>query len=215
MKQCKGKRNLKHYDKLPWKSTDGISGCIMKDDRWRIRGKVTLEDVQRAIRRMRNNRSPGQNGVPAEAWKHASEEAIQTLCDAMKRVLFDGDELPEDWRGGIVRFLLKKEPNSALKNWRPICLLQISYKIFTSIVNSRLQTIAEHNGVFEHTQEGFRAKRSGKRQIQRLLHIVNLLKLKDKSCVVCFLDFSNCFNSISIEAILRLACWKWALKPKT
>ena len=165
MKGCKGKRNLKFYDNLPWKPGDGITGCIKRDPRWRIRGKVTIEDVCRAIRRMRNNCSPGANCVPAEACKYASKEAIQTLCDAMNRILFDGDELPEDWRGGIVCFLLKKEPNSSLKNWRPICLLQLSYKIFTAIVNSRLQRIAEHNGVFEHTQEGFRAKRSGKQQI--------------------------------------------------
>jgi hypothetical protein len=66
--------------------------------------------------------------------------------------LLNGGELTDDWKGGLVRLLAKREPASQLENLRPVTLLNTIYKLFSGIVNYRLQRAMETRGVIEEAQ---------------------------------------------------------------
>ena len=133
-RQCEGHRNPAKHDPVPWTDKDLITNCIKTNGTLRIGGKVSLEDVKMTINVMKSGKSQMDNQVPIKAWKNAPDYALQVLCDAINEYLVDKKPIPPDWEGGVVKFLLEKEPSSEMKNWRPICLLQVSYKIYTSIV---------------------------------------------------------------------------------
>ena len=46
-------------------------------------------------------------------------------------------------QNGIIRLLFKKDNPTNLKNWRPISLLNIDYKIFTKVLALRIQTVMD------------------------------------------------------------------------
>jgi hypothetical protein len=83
-------------------------------------------------------------------------------------------------------------------------MAETSYRIFSSIVATRLQTVAEKSGILEHTQEGFRPRHGTRRQIERLVCILRKSKLARVPVVAVFLDFCNAFNSIDITAAIKI-----------
>jgi ribonuclease HI len=197
-------RNPAVYDNVPWGEE-----CFTQHRRvpqhfpYRLADPLSLPEVKRAISRMKNRKAPGMNGVGAELWKHAPDWMVEELRKQINSVL-EGGPMPPEWRGGIVHLLFKKHPSNKISNWRPICMAETSYRIFSSIVATRLQTVAEKSGILEHTQEGFRPLHGTRRQIERLLSILRKSKLARVPVIAVFLDFCNAFNSIDITAAIKI-----------
>ena len=86
--------------------------------------------------------------------------------------VLQGKAMPDHWRGGTVQFLFKKPPASSLSNWWPICLLSVSYRLYSSIITDRLSRMVEAYGILDQLQEAFRLQRGTRRQIETLLNII-------------------------------------------
>jgi len=70
-----------------------------------LRQPIDLDTLD--LSRMPNNRSPVHDGGPYEFFKFGPPELKQLLLDAVNAALTTGT-IPDDWRGGMVRLLLKK-----------------------------------------------------------------------------------------------------------
>eukprot|EP00961_Rhodomonas_salina_P083597 1123066-Rhodomonas_salina.1 len=91
---------------------------------------------------MKSRKAQGQDKMLPELWKEGPTSLLQTLCNAINNALITG-KMPDEWRDGTIRFLLKKEPSTLLSNWRPVCLLATAYKVYAVIINHSLKTIVE------------------------------------------------------------------------
>eukprot|EP00961_Rhodomonas_salina_P129076 1738956-Rhodomonas_salina.1 len=69
---------------------------------------------------------------------------------------------------GQIRLLFKKEPATNLRNWRPVCLLQMIYKLVSLVINDQLYVMVEKYNLLEGSQEGFRKMLGTGRQAQSL-----------------------------------------------
>lgn len=191
----------KTYSQVPWGGGIGIFESHRKvpgDTPLSLTDTIPLRELRRVIRNLKNNKAPGDDHMLAELYKYAPDEALQPLLEQVNKCL-QGESLPEEWRGGIVKLLLKKEPADTLGNWRPVCMANTEYKIYSQIITIRLQRIAESHGILETSQEGFRAERSTRRQIERLLHVLYKARDERKRVYLALLDFTNAFNSIDLE----------------
>ena len=106
--------------------------------------------------------------------------------------------------GGVVCFLLKRQPANNLTNWRPVCLLRVAYKIYAKVINSRLRRIAEKYGLLEFAQEGFRSRRNCQRQVERLCSLLASARSKRLSVFLTYVDFSNAFNSVDHQCLIKV-----------
>ena len=109
---------------------------------------------------LKNNKSPGWDGLNAEIYKE--------FWDILRPILFnsyieaiDMECLSPSQRIGILTLLPKPKTPMELayiKNWRPITLLNVDYKIFTHVIKNRIVKVLPK--ILSNVQSGFQAGKS-------------------------------------------------------
>ena len=89
------------------------------------------------------------------------------------------EKIIEDWRTARIFPIHKGGDKSILKNYRGVFLLDLGYKVLTTIMNNRLRDWLEANKCWKESQAGFRQGRSTRDHIFTLKSIVGD-KLKRK-----------------------------------
>ncbi|KAI0215636.1 hypothetical protein LSAT2_032304 [Lamellibrachia satsuma] len=77
----------------------------------------TLEEVKMAIKMMKNGRAPGSDGVTAEMLVVDNTVTPRLLTQIFSDI-WETENIPEDWKMGLVVKLPKKGDLSNCKNWR-------------------------------------------------------------------------------------------------
>jgi hypothetical protein len=106
--------------------------------------------------------------------------------------------IPSIWKQAIIKPIPKSstiDPRLPL-NYRGIALLSTVYKLYTSVLNNRLVSYLEGNGIYAEEQNGFRQKLSCSEHIFSLSTILRNRKSQNKSTSLAFLDAEKAFDSI-------------------
>lgn len=89
---------------------------------------------------MKNNKSPGSDGFTVEFFKFFWRDLKDHIVLAVNHI-FANRELPISQRLGIIICLPKGDkPRQLLKNWRPITLLNVFYKLISGCLNYRIKS---------------------------------------------------------------------------
>jgi ribonuclease HI len=190
------------YEDLPF-PTDSIPK-VAADANETLSGEISLDDLKFRISQLPRGKSAGDDGMLYELLKEGPEKLIQIIHAALNSLLTKKMSVPQLWKGGLIKLLFKKGDPMMCKNFRPVVLLRVCYKLYTSILTDRLYGISERHGLLHSSQEGFRRYRSCSRQAQSLFWAYQEAKRLHKPLVVAFLDFANAFNSVDHPAL-----WKW------
>ena len=111
----------------------------IKADTSNLVGPITDREVEDAIGWLRNNKSPGFDGLTAEFYKHFCEEITPILTLTFNKI-FEQKKLAPSQRLAIIILLFKKGDARYLTNYKPISLTNADYKILAYILTSRLDT---------------------------------------------------------------------------
>ena len=93
----------------------------------------TKKEVLDAISQMKPNKAPGPDGFPAEFYKKCWHIIKDDLMP-MFQDFFSGHLELFHLNFGLITMLPKKEEAVRIKQFRPICLLNVSFKILTKLV---------------------------------------------------------------------------------
>lgn len=160
------------------------------------------EEVLSIISQLRTDSAPGADGITASFIKYARNILANPLADLFNLSL-STNRFPGSWKIASVTPVHKGGPKEAPGNYRPISLLSIFSKILEKIVNKRLTTYIEKNGLLSPRQFGFRRHRSTEDAITLLTeHIAKSLD-SDKKCVGVFLDLAKAFDTVSSKILIR------------
>ena len=88
----------------------------------------TIHEVQKAIRSLRQHKTPGYNRLPAEAYYHPPAHLLRILAHRLWDIVTGHTYLPPDW-ANVVRPLYKKGDWANPDNWRPIVCAVTEVKI--------------------------------------------------------------------------------------
>ena len=88
---------------------------------------------------MENQKSLWIDGVPIEFYKEYYKLLEEDLHKLYTNTLFQEQESPTTMKQAMITLLPKKDDLEELKNWRPISLLCLDYKILTKILSNRLK----------------------------------------------------------------------------
>ena len=116
----------------------------------------------------------------------------QVYVDLFNRILNKG-QIPEAWTiGMIVPIYKNKGDKGDFNNYRGITILSCLGKLFTSVINSRLNKFAEETSLINENQTGFRMNCSTLDHIFLLKNIIDLFVKNDKQKLYCaFVDYKK------------------------
>ena len=105
--------------------------------------------------------------------------------------------LPDSWLEGIIKPIYKDKGDPLQpQNYRPITILSCFGKLFTAVLNSRLNKFLNCHDILEENQAGFRAGYSTTDHIFVLHALTEILKSKKLKLFCSFIDFSKAFDSV-------------------
>nr|VZI36934.1 unnamed protein product [Spirometra erinaceieuropaei] len=159
------------------------------------------EEVANAIRKLRNNKAPGEDGIPAEIFKSCVDTLAPWLHEVIERAWRD-EVVPDDWGLGILVPILKKGDKTRCENYRGISLIDVAAKIFAIVLLGRFQAVRDSRT--RPNQAGFRAGRGCADQIFTLRRILEFRHSYQQPTAVCFVDFSAAFDSVHRESLWRI-----------
>jgi hypothetical protein len=122
--------------------TDDIPQVSVEENNF-LTAEYSKEEIRNAIFQMEHNKAPGPDGFPAEFY--------QTFWDTIKGDLLNlfswvhAGQL-ELFRLNFGEIVLLPKVNEAerIQQYRPIYLLNVSFKIFMKVATLRLNTVADH-----------------------------------------------------------------------
>jgi len=101
----------------------------------------THEEVRAAIFQMEHNKAPGPDGFPPEFyqvfWGLIKDDLMALFSD-----FYQGTLPLNRLNFGNIILLPKKKDARVIQQYMPICLLNVSFKIFTKVATNRLSMIA-------------------------------------------------------------------------
>ena len=166
----------------------------------KLEKEITLKEVSDNISSLARAKSPGPDMLPAEFW----QEFEWLVVGDLHRVLLEavkGGSLPSIMSEGLIAVLYKKGDPKEVRNYRPITLLNSSYKIYAKILVNRMKLALQS---FVSTQQlGFVPGRI----INEASHLVKLLQAYlDEN------DEEGLFIAIDWEKAYDRASWEYKAK---
>ena len=99
-----------------------------------------IDELRGIVKILKNNKAADPDDIPAEIWKAiaADDDALQHLV-LLCNQCWHREKTPQSWHKASVVTIFKKGSAENMSNYRPISLLQISYKIFAALILKRLK----------------------------------------------------------------------------
>jgi hypothetical protein len=105
-----------------------------------LRAPIGLEELTKAVHSMAKMKAPGPNGIIMEfyqsLWSVMGWDYWQMVQEAICNESF-----PSGVTEGVISLLYKGGTRNTLNSWRPITLLNTSYKVFAKTLQLQLQPI--------------------------------------------------------------------------
>ena len=164
------------------------------------------EEMEKAICNLKINMAPGEDDITAELIKNASQE-IKKRLDALICTLWRDEKMPDDWKVGLIIPLFKKGNKMKCENYQGITLLNVAYKMLSSMILERLKEYSEE--ILGEYQCGFKPQTGTIDQILAIDQIFVVRQILEKFYVydidlhLLFIDLKKAFDSINQEKLLE------------
>ena len=143
---------------------------------------------------MKNRKSPGTDGFTADffkvLWGKLGGWVLRSLNEGFRK-----GELSQTQKEGVIICIPKgEEDRDRLKNWRPISLLNIVYKIGSTSIANRIKPVLTN--IISEDQTGFIKNRYIGDNIRLIFDIISWLNHNNKPGLLLCLDFQKAFDSL-------------------
>ena len=117
---------------------------------------ITPKEIHEQIAKLKTKKARGMESILSEMIKHGRYYLLPSLEKIFNDILNNG-KFPTDWNIGVIKPIYKKKGDRrSPANYRGITLTSCLGKLFTSILQSRLNKYIEVHNIFNPEQFGFR-----------------------------------------------------------
>lgn len=157
--------------------------------------EITVYEINKAVKNLKQSKSGGPDQLLNEFLKYGFD-ALRPYLLKLYNIILSTGFFPTSWGEGFIIPIFKKGNVENVENYRGITLLSVVGKLFTSIINNRLNEWAENYHVYIEAQAGFR---NGMGTIDNIfvLHglITHCLNNSGK-LFAAFVDFQKAFDFV-------------------
>ena len=192
-------------DDTPLQNILGENPSKLSDlDSSKLEGEITYAELSTALRNMKNNKIPGLDGFTVDFlffifffWTAIGIFILRSL-----NYVYRSGSLSVTQKQGIITCLPK--PNKSrenLKNWRPISLLNVIYKMASAVISNRLKLVLRN--LIHEDQKGFIAGRFIGENIRLIYDVLFETKNQNIPGLLLSIDFEKAFDTVSWKFISK------------
>ena len=168
----------------------------------KLEGELTLEEISIALKNMKHNKTPGIDGFPSEFfktfWLNLKHFVLRSLNSSFKK-----GEFSISLRRTIITCLPKgNKPREKLKNWRPLSMLSVLYKIASASLANRVKPVL--NKIISKIQTGFVPGRYIGESTRLVYDLMHHTEEKNIPGLLMLIDFEKAFDSISWQFLYKV-----------
>jgi hypothetical protein len=167
---------------------------LSAEDRESLTIPFSFEEIHKVVFDLKHNSAPGPDGLPAEFfqdfWDIIKKE-IWNLCDDFSKGILDIERL----NYGLITLIPKVDNAMEITKFRPICLLNVCYKIITKTLNNRLSNCIQK--IISKNQFGFVKGKYILDCVVALHEVVHEVKRKKQNGIILKIDFEKAYDKVN------------------
>lgn len=159
-----------------------------------------LNEVEEAIKQLKNGKSPGLDGIPAEIIKYSNSMATKALHKLCNKI-WDSCEWPEEWKRQEFVMLHKSGNTKDCSNYRTIALISHASKVLLIIILNRIKAKIEQE--LPDSQAGFRSNRGTTDMLFTIQILIEKTRQTNQEAFITFIDYSKAFDNVDHLCLLN------------
>ena len=162
---------------------------------------VTPEVVASKINNMKENKSPGVDGISPKILKETVEQICTPLAHVFNMSLQE-EIVPLEWKGANIIPLFKKGSRNKSVNYRPVSLTSVICKLLEAIIRDHMMDFLIKHKLINPSQHGFLKARSCLTSL--LCYLEEITKWVDEGSPVdvIYLDFQKAFDKVPHQRLI-------------
>ena len=198
---------LKKIEATEFQGNHGGNGISQNDNVKKCKDKIanfklTTEDVEKAITKLKCKKSTGYDGVSSQIVKNHPKFFAGILTPLCNVSLMEGI-FPEKLKPSIIIPILKSGDPEDITNYRPISLLSVFSKIFELCVKEKFVNYLEHIKFLSPSQFGFTKGRSTDTALFTHINDITRNVENNRATVGVYLDLAKAFDTVSHKRLLQ------------
>ena len=156
---------------------------------------ITILECKEALDDLPSGKTPGTDGLTPEFYKCFWPELSAMFYNSIQKSILEG-ELTVEQRRGVISLIPKEGKNlKCIKNWRPISVLNVDYKVFAKILANRLKPIM--STIINEDQTGYVLNRHIGENIRIVNDLIYCTNLGLVEGAMMLIDFEKAFDSLN------------------
>ena len=166
------------------------------------RAECTMEELEMAIKNLGNWKAPGIDGIQGFFYKYITK-IRQPLLTIYNEYLRKG-EIEENEMEGITILLYKGGDRKEAANYRPITCINVSLRIFTSIISNKLRRLViSESYIIENNQLGcMKNTLASKEGLLYSMSLQNTLDISKMRYMCSYYDIKKAYDSVNHDLII-------------
>ena len=162
---------------------------------------VTPELVAKKIKAMKDNKSPGVDGIPPKLLMETVEQISIPLARVFNLSLKEG-VVPFEWKEANIIPLFKKGSRNKSENYRPVSLTSVICKLLERLIKDHMVDFLVKHKLLNSSQHGFFKARSCLTNMLCFLEEITKWIDVGSPVDIIYLDFQKAFDKVPHQRLL-------------
>ena len=154
---------------------------------------VSAEEVEQALRALKNKHTGSDDGLVAML-KTGHRGVVEAFAELFDGILGGHLQTPDSWRNAKLKVIFKKGDPELPQNYRPISIIPVLAKLFSTLLYRRMQV--QIDGLLADEQFGFRKGRGCADAVHILRTVIQKSAEWDEELWIATLDVEKAFDRV-------------------